>query len=148
MVQTISGREKIDGRQCSLPGHLFITTDNILIVIVSTLLDKDRQMMVQKMEGASGIPKTTIYQILTTGQWVTDMLFPTQKWCHMELCQKHWTRYKKERIAFLQRIIAIDESWVRDFELELKSRSEVWKGKIRQDCKNSDADLRRWNKLW
>ncbi len=38
---------------------------------------------------------------------------------------KHLTRYKKEEIAFLQRIIAIDEIWMRDFKPELKYQSEV-----------------------
>ncbi len=52
-----------------------------------------------------------------------------------ELCQNSLIRYKKEDIAFLQRIIVIDETWVCDFELELKSQSEVWKGKKFTDAK-------------
>ncbi len=35
--------------------------DNTLIAVVSILLDEDRQMMVRKMEGVSGIPKTMIH---------------------------------------------------------------------------------------
>ncbi len=58
------------------------------------------------------------------------MLFPAQKLCCMERCQKYLTRYKKEGIVFLQRIIASDETWVSDFETRLKSQSEVWNGKI------------------
>ncbi len=63
-----------------------------------------------------------------TTQWAPQMLFPVQKQ-HMELCQKHLTHYEKEGIVFLQWTIAIDETWVRNFEPELKSQSEVWKGK-------------------
>ncbi len=57
------------------------------------------------------------------------MLFPVQKQGHMELCQKHLTRYKKEGIGFLQQTITINETWVCDFETEFKSQGEVWKGK-------------------
>ncbi len=59
--------------------------------------------------------------------WVPHMLFPMQN--HTELCQKQLTRYKKEEIVFLQRIIAINETLVHDFKPELKSQCEVWKGK-------------------
>ncbi len=62
-------------------------------------------------------------------QWVPHMLFPIQKQCYMKLCQKHLTRYKKKGVAFLQQKITIDETWMRDFEPELKSQSEVSKGK-------------------
>ncbi len=53
--------------------HPSTTIDNILIAIMSTLLDEDRQMMVWEIEGALGIPKT-IHHILseyfrTMGQW-------------------------------------------------------------------------------
>ncbi len=54
---------------------------------------------------------------------------PAQKQSRMILCQKHLTHYEKEGIAFLQRIIAIHETWVRDFKHKLKSQCEVLKGK-------------------
>ncbi len=40
----------------------------------------------------------------------------------MKLCQKHLTHYKKEGIVFLLQIITMDETWVRDVELKLKSQ--------------------------
>ncbi len=57
-------------------------------------LDKDRQMVVQEMEGASRILKTMIYRVLTkyltknkVMAWlVLHMLFLEQKQCHVELC--------------------------------------------------------------
>ena len=36
-------------------------------------------------------------------------------------------RFDVEGQAFLCRIVAIDETWVRDFELELKSQSNEWR---------------------
>ncbi len=35
----------------------------------------------------------------------------------------------KEGITFLQQIISIDEAWVHNSKPELKSSSEIWKGK-------------------
>ncbi len=45
-------------------GRPSITIDHTSIAIVSTLLDKDRQMMVGEMEVASDVPKRTIHHIL------------------------------------------------------------------------------------
>ncbi len=55
------------------------------------------------------------------------MLFPKQKQHYMELCQKHSTRWEEEGIVFLQRIITIDETWVCDFEPELKKSINQFK---------------------
>jgi hypothetical protein len=38
-------------------------------------------------------------------------------------------RYQREGEDFLKRIVAIDETWIRDFEPKLKSQSMQWKGK-------------------
>ncbi len=99
--------------------------DNAFIVIMSTILDKDRKMMAREIEEASGIPKT-IHRILTeylmkkkiAVWWVPHMLFPMQKlWC-MELCQKYLTCYKGEGIVFLQQIINV---WLRT-RIEISER--------------------------
>ncbi len=104
------------------------------------------------MEGVAGIPKTTIYRILTkylmkkkvAAQWVSHTLFPAQKH-HMELCQKYLTLYEKEGIDLLQQIITIDETQVHSFKPKLKSQSKGLREKIHRGCKNSDTKLRRWN---
>jgi hypothetical protein len=36
-------------------------------------------------------------------------------------------RFNFEGYAFLYRIVAVDETWVREFELELKSQSNNWR---------------------
>jgi len=38
------------------------------------------------------------------------------------------SRYENDGETFLDRIIAVDETWIRDFEPELKSPSNIWKG--------------------
>jgi len=38
-------------------------------------------------------------------------------------------KFHKEGNEFLQKVVAIDETWIRDFEPELKSQSNEWRGK-------------------
>jgi hypothetical protein len=42
-------------------------------------------------------------------------------------CNITETKFNVEGQAFLYRIVAIDETWVRDFEPELKSQSNEWR---------------------
>ncbi len=85
------------------------TIDNTSIVIVSTLCEEDKRKMKWEMEGTSGTPKTMIHHIITKYLtkkkaalwWLLHMLFPAQKLCRMELCQKQFTPYEKEGIVFL-----------------------------------------------
>ncbi len=44
----------------------------------------------------------------------------------MRISQELLTSYANEGESFLQRTIMMDETWIRDFELELKSRLNVW----------------------
>ena len=43
------------------------------------------------------------------------------------LAEELLRRYEAEGEQFLNRIVAIDETWIRDFEPELKSQSYQWK---------------------
>ncbi len=79
-------------------GRPSTSIDNTPIVIMSALLDKGGQTMVQEM--VSGIPKTIDCILLEylmkkkVVEWrVPHMLFPGQKQCCVELCQKLLIRY-------------------------------------------------------
>ena len=83
----------------------------------------------------SGIPKTRVHVILSemlfkkkvSARWVLHMLSDEQKARRLETCTQLLARYNREGNAFLSRIVAIDETWIRDFESELKSQSNVRK---------------------
>ena len=55
-------------------------------------------------------------------------------------------RFGIEGPAFLHRIVAIDETWLRDFEPELKSESNEWRCSGPRDPKNLDKLNQRSNK--
>ena len=48
----------------------------------------------------------------------------------MEIAQQLLHRFREEGNEFLQKVVAIDETWIRDFEPELKSQSSEWRGKV------------------
>ena len=48
---------------------------------------------------------------------------------HVETAQQLLHRFLEEGNEFLQKVVAIDETWIREFEPELKSQSSEWKGK-------------------
>jgi len=47
----------------------------------------------------------------------------------LEIAQQLLHGFREEGNEFLQKVVAIDETWTRDFELELKSQSSEWRGK-------------------
>ncbi|VVC29804.1 Transposase, type 1 [Cinara cedri] len=61
-------------------------------------------------------------------RWVPHFLSPEQKDTREDICRELLSRYENEKETFLDHIIAIDETWIRDFEPELKSQSNIWKG--------------------
>ncbi len=89
------------------------------------------------MEAESRISRTSLHRILTDvlqkrkilAQWVPHFLSMEQKADRMHIAQDLLMRYRNEGESFLKHIITIDETWIRDFEPELKSQSNVWAGK-------------------
>jgi len=62
-------------------------------------------------------------------RWVPHCLTPEQRERRVAVATQLLDRFEREGEDFLKRIVAIDESWVRDFEPELKSQTMQWKGK-------------------
>jgi len=47
----------------------------------------------------------------------------------LEIAQQLLHRFREEGNEFLQKVVAINKTWIRDFEPELKSQSSEWRGK-------------------
>lgn len=112
-----------------------VTVDNTNASIIATLLDEDRRITVREIEAETGISKTSAQRILTqmlgkrkvAARWVPHFLSAEQKATRSEIARELLARYENEGETFLGRIIAIDETWIRDFEPEMKSQNNVWK---------------------
>ncbi len=63
-----------------------------------------------------------------TVRWVPHFLTAEKKATRSEIAYKLLTHYKNEYEIFLDWIVATDETWIWDFEPEMKSQSDIWKG--------------------
>jgi len=60
-------------------------------------------------------------------KWVPHQLSEEQKAACQRVAEELLRRYEPEGVQYLNRIVAIDETWKRDFEPKLKSHSSQWK---------------------
>ena len=114
---------------------VFVTTDEN-VEKVKDLLDEDKRFTCEEIAERIGIGHNSVHHILTAilgkrkivARWVPHHLSDDQKTCRMTISAQHLARFRREGDLFLKRIVAIDESWMRDYEPELKSQSSEWKG--------------------
>jgi len=94
-------------------------------------------MTCEEIAHSAGISRASAYRILTehlhkrriAAWWVPHDLSEEQKCRRLEIAQQLLHRFREEGNEFLQKVVAIDETWIRDFEPELKSQSSEWRGK-------------------
>ena len=94
-------------------------------------------MTCEEIAHSAGISRASAYSILTerlhkrriAARWVPHDLSEEQKCRLSETAQHSLHRFREEGNEFLQKVVAIDETWIRDFEPELKSQSSEWRGK-------------------
>ena len=112
------------------------STDEQSVKRVLQILEKDRRMKCEEIAHSAGISRASAYRILTerlhkrliTARCVPHDLSEKQKCRRLEIAQQLLHRLR-EGNEFLQNVVAIDETWIRDFEPELKSQSSEWRGK-------------------
>ena len=96
---------------------------------------ENRRVTCEEISQATGISSTSVFRIFTTDlqkrkncdRWVPHCLTAEQKQKRLETATLWKQRFNVEGRAFLYRIVTIDETWVRDFEPELKSQSNDWR---------------------
>ncbi len=79
------------------------------------------------------------------GMLCSSLFERPQKAKCVTIAHELWQHYEEEGNPFSHRIIAIDETWVRDYEPELKSQSTAWKGKEKLHPWNFEERLQKWN---
>ena len=96
------------------------------VKLVADFLAQDRRATCEEISQTTGISPTSVFRILTNdlqkrkncARWVPHCLTAEQK--RLEIATLLKQRFNVEGQAFLYQIIAIDETWFRDFESELK----------------------------
>lgn len=114
-------------------GQPVTATDNISVVIVITLLEEDRCKSCEEIAHEANMSTTSGFRI------VTQNIAEEKSRCKVgsasaerrtesssqEGCRRLLQHYKAEGEQFLNRIVAIDETWIRDVEPQLKSQLSV-----------------------
>jgi hypothetical protein len=96
---------------------------------VADFLEVDRRVTCEEISQATGIPPTSVFCILTSdlqkrkicAQRVLHCLTAEQKQKRLDIATLLKQRFDVEGQTLLRRIVAVDETWVRSFEPELKS---------------------------
>jgi transposase len=116
------------------PGRPKTSTDERSVELVADFLAEDRRATREEISQGTGISPTSIFLILSKdlqkrnicALWLPQCLTTEQKQKRLEIATLPKQRFNVEGQAFLYRIIAIDETWIRDFEPDLKSESNEW----------------------
>jgi hypothetical protein len=69
----------------------------------------------------------TLQKRKVAAKWVPHLPSEEQKAARRRVAEEVLRRYKAEDEQFLNRIVARDETLIRDFEPQLKSQSSHWK---------------------
>ena len=116
-------------------GRPVTATDDTSVVIVSSLLEEDRRKSCEEIAHEANMSTASVFRIVTqtlqkrevAAKWVPHRLSQEQKAAHIRVAEELLRRYEAEGEQFLNRIVAIDEKWIRDFEQQLKCHSSQWK---------------------
>lgn len=126
------GRESLNDDPRPGQANTVITAE--LIDKVNDLVRNDRRIRIRILAGMIEASVGTVWTIVhdrlgyrkVCAQWVPKMLSEPQKELRMGLALQHLFRYHEDP-AFLERIVAGDESWCHYFEPETKRDSMQWK---------------------
>ena len=127
-----------------LCGKTFSATNDEDVKNVAKLFEADRRFICDEIAYELDISNGSAYRILSerlqmrkiAARWVPHMLSEMKRKRHrVKISRSHLQRYAEKGDEMLQRIIAIDETWVRSFEPELKRQSSEWHTKNRRSQK-------------
>lgn len=117
-----------------LCGRTLSATNDENVENVAKLLEADRRYTCDEIAYELDISHGSAYNILTerlqmrkiAARWVPHMLSETEKHQRVNIARSLLQRYHKEGDEMLERIVTIDETWMRSFEPELKRQSSEW----------------------
>ena len=116
-------------------GRPLTSTDYTSEVIVNDILKEDQRKACGEIALETRMSVTSVYRIITeklqvrnvAARWVIHHLSEVQKAGRKRIAEEFLQRYQTEGEQFLKRTYAIHYTWIRDFELEMKSQSSQWK---------------------
>lgn len=127
-----SGRVSIKDEHRS--GAPVSATDAYHVQKVKEIIDSDRRMTCEDIAAEVDISVHSVHTILRqrlgmrkiSARWVPHNLSEEQKHNRVQISKQLLQRYETEGDKFISRIVAIDETWIRSYEPELKRQSMQW----------------------
>lgn len=127
-----NGRQSVKDEHRS--GRKIEVTDKYYVEKVKEIIDTDRRYTCENIAAEVGISTGSVYVILTSrlgmrkisARWVPHCLTSVQIQRRVEVAEQLLARYEIEGETFLNRVVAIDETWIRSYEPELKRQSAEW----------------------
>ena len=106
--------------------------ENNTVQLLASLLDADRRWSVRELAAVVGVYHKTVFHIMhdTLGyrklaaHWIPHEISEVQQWHFSAVAQALLHLYQRD---FLGRIVAVDETWARSYEPNLKRQSNEWK---------------------
>jgi len=116
-------------------GQPVTAMDCTSMIIVSTLLEEDLRKSCEEIVHEANMSTVSFFRIVTqtlqkrkvAAKWVPHRLSEEQKAARKRVAVGLLRHYEAEGEQLLNRNVAIDETWIRDFEPQLKSQSSQWK---------------------
>lgn len=116
-------------------GRPTTATDESVVEQVRELVTEDRRLTVEEISAEVGISTGSAWEILHNklnkrkkcARWVPHVLTEEQKACRVSISSAHLARFNREGEAFLSRVVAGDETWIRSYEPLLKRQSSEWR---------------------
>jgi lambda repressor-like predicted transcriptional regulator len=98
--------------------------------VIAQCMEEDRRWSLKELERHTGIDQATVHRILRkylhmrkiAAKWVPHELNEVQKWARYEASRVNLERYEIEGDNFLKRIISINETWARAYEIKIPPR--------------------------
>ena len=98
------------------------------------ILHKDKKLTCVEVAESVGISHGSAHEIITrhlkmrriAARWVPHFLTRDLMQKRVRLAEDHINRHEKEGETFLNSIVAIDKTWLRSYEPELKTQSTEW----------------------
>ncbi len=112
-------------------GRSRATTDDVTKENVRQLILESEGMRTEDLMYETGLPHSTLLRLLNEisarlirSRWVPHELTQRQVNARMHIAGKHLAKYQRES-GFLNKIIAIDETWLKSYDpVEARSSSE------------------------
>lgn len=99
------------------------------------MLNNDRSITIREIVDRTDCGYGTVFRIIYDmlkmrrifARWIPKMMTDNQKRIRVESCERLLKRFERKGVDFMNRIVTVDEAWIRLYTPETKALSTMWK---------------------